>query len=138
MQRRRWWRDRRARALRKGRLPPLRRGQGRDRGGPLRARLHSHRDRRLGGSDPPPQVRGAHPGNRGKWARSVRARRRSDCPLTTPRYSGFVSYDPYNGGGLELTEGGGGRSPLAAPARPSGYLPAFTQAQKWGKDTISP
>jgi redox-sensing transcriptional repressor len=48
-----------------------------------------------------------------------------------------VSYDPYNGGGIELAEGGGERLSLGVAARLSRYLQVLTQAKKMGKDTIS-
>ena len=48
-----------------------------------------------------------------------------------------MSYDPYNGGGVELAEGGGERLSLGVAARLSRYLQVLTQAKKMGKDTIS-
>jgi redox-sensing transcriptional repressor len=48
-----------------------------------------------------------------------------------------VSYDPYNGSGIELAEGGGERLSLGVAARLSRYLQVLTQAKKMGKDTIS-
>ncbi|MFL5886328.1 MAG: redox-sensing transcriptional repressor Rex [Thermoleophilaceae bacterium] len=48
-----------------------------------------------------------------------------------------MSYDPYNGGGIELAEGGGERLSLGVAARLSRYLQVLTQAKKMGKDTIS-
>ena len=48
-----------------------------------------------------------------------------------------MSYDPYNGSGVELAEGGGERLSLGVAARLSRYLQVLTQAKKMGKDTIS-
>jgi redox-sensing transcriptional repressor len=49
-----------------------------------------------------------------------------------------VSYhEQFNGGGVELVEGGGERLSLGVAARLSRYLQVLTQAKKMGKDTIS-
>jgi redox-sensing transcriptional repressor len=46
-------------------------------------------------------------------------------------------HEQFNGGGVELAEGGGERLSLGVAARLSRYLQVLTQAKKMGKDTIS-
>ena len=46
-------------------------------------------------------------------------------------------HEQFNGGGVELVEGGGERLSLGVAARLSRYLQVLTQAKKMGKDTIS-
>jgi redox-sensing transcriptional repressor len=46
-------------------------------------------------------------------------------------------HETFNGGGVELVEGGGERLSLGVAARLSRYLQVLTQAKKMGKDTIS-
>ena len=46
-------------------------------------------------------------------------------------------HEAFNGGGIELAEGGGERLSLGVAARLSRYLQVLTQAKKMGKDTIS-
>ena len=46
-------------------------------------------------------------------------------------------HEAFNGGGVELVEGGGERLSLGVAARLSRYLQVLTQAKKMGKDTIS-
>jgi redox-sensing transcriptional repressor len=46
-------------------------------------------------------------------------------------------HESFNGGGVELAEGGGERLSLGVAARLSRYLQVLTQAKKMGKDTIS-
>ena len=46
-------------------------------------------------------------------------------------------HETFNGGGVELAEGGGERLSLGVAARLSRYLQVLTQAKKMGKDTIS-
>jgi redox-sensing transcriptional repressor len=46
-------------------------------------------------------------------------------------------HEHFNGGGVELVEGGGERLSLGVAARLSRYLQVLTQAKKMGKDTIS-
>jgi redox-sensing transcriptional repressor len=46
-------------------------------------------------------------------------------------------HETFNGGAVELVEGGGERLSLGVAARLSRYLQVLTQAKKMGKDTIS-